>query len=92
MAGVVTLVDIRHGPTTLDLELQELLLHHERKRVVVLTKADKVGRGRQKSMQLHVQRTLGLAVPPTVVSVTTGEGRSELLRAIGALVDTWRSR
>jgi len=92
LAGVMTLVDIRHGPTTLDLELQELLLDHGRERLVVLTKADKVGRGQQKSMQLQVQRTLGLAVPPMVVSVTTGEGRSDVLRRIGELVDAWRSR
>ena len=92
LAGVMTLVDIRHGPTALDLDLQELLLAQGRERLVVLTKADKVGRGQQKNMQFKVQKQLGLARPPMAVSVKTGEGRQELLRSIGELVDAWRSR
>jgi GTP-binding protein len=92
LAGVMTLVDVRHGPTALDLDLQELLLAHGRERLVVLTKADKVGRGQRKSMQFKVQKQLGLALPPMAVSVKTGEGRQELLRSIGECVEAWRSR
>jgi GTP-binding protein len=90
VAGVVTLVDIRHGPTALDLQLQELLDEAERDRVVVLTKADKVGRGQRSKMQREVQQQLGLAVPPLAVSVNTGEGRRELLREIDRLAAAWR--
>ena len=59
LAGVVTLMDIRHGPTALDLELQELLDELGLARTVVLTKADKVGRGHRAKMQNDVQRRLG---------------------------------
>ncbi len=92
LAGVITLVDIRHGPTDLDLGLQEMLLAQGTERLVVLTKADKINRGKRASMQLKVQKELGLARPPSVVSVKTGEGRKELLGSIDELVDKWRSR
>ena len=92
LAGVITLVDIRHGPTDLDLGLQEMLLATGKERLVVLTKADKVNRGKRAGMQFQVQKELGLARPPAVVSVKTGEGRSELLGRIDELIDAWRSR
>ena len=92
LAGVITLVDIRHGPTDLDLGLQEMLLANGTERLVVLTKADKVNRGKRAGMQFRVQKELGLARPPAVVSVKTGEGRKELLGSIDELVEMWRSR
>jgi len=92
LAGVMTLVDIRHGPTDLDLGLQEMLVAHGRERLVVLTKADKVKRGKRTNMQFQVQKQLGLARPPLAVSVKTGEGRKELLGHLDELVDGWRSR
>jgi len=92
LAGVITLVDIRHGPTELDLGLQDMLIAHGRERLVVLTKADKINRGKRASMQFQVQKQLGLATPPAVVSVRTGEGRTELLGQIDGLVDKWRSK
>ncbi len=92
LAGVITLIDIRHGPSDLDLGLQEMLLAHGRERLVVLTKADKVNRGKRASMQFQVQKQLGLARPPAVVSVKTGEGRKELLGQVDELVEAWRSK
>ena len=91
LAGVVTLMDIRHGPTALDLDLQELVLASGLERLVVLTKDDKVGRGHRAKMRQQVQRQLALPLPPLTVSVTTGDGRRELLEGIGAMVDSWRS-
>ncbi len=92
LAGVITLVDIRHGLTELDLGLQEMLQSQGTERLVVLTKADKINRGKRANMRLKVQNELGLARPPAVVSVKTGEGRKELLASIDELVDRWRSR
>ena len=90
LAGVVSLVDIRHGLTARDRDLQELLLTSDRNRQVVLTKADKVGRGQRARMCHAVQRELGLHVPPLAVSVKTGEGRRELLAGINDMVNRWR--
>lgn len=92
LAGVVTLMDVRHGPTDLDLGLQQLLLAHGRERLVVLTKADKVKRGHRTSMRRAVQQQLGLARPPLVVSVKTGEGRGELLGRIDELIESWKTQ
>jgi GTP-binding protein len=87
----MTLIDIRHGPTRLDLDLQELVLASRRERLVVLTKADKVKRNARMNMCLQVQRQLGLVRPPAVVSVRTGDGRKELLGRIDELVAAWRT-
>lgn len=91
LAGVVTLIDIRHGPTALDLGLQELLVGAGLSRLVVLTKSDKVGRGHRARMRSEVQTGLGLPRPPLAVSVQTGEGRRELLQAVDELVAVWRT-
>ena len=92
LAGVMTLIDIRHGPTKLDLGLQQMVLEAGRERLVVLTKADKVGRAHRKRMQFEVQRELGVATPPVVVSVTAGEGRKELLDGMERVLTLWRER
>jgi GTP-binding protein len=92
LAGVVALMDVRHGPTDLDLELQGLLDGLDLDRIVVLTKADKVGRGHRAKMQNDVQRRLGLAGQPMAVSVRTGEGRRELVRRIDDMATRWRQR
>jgi GTP-binding protein len=92
LAGVLALVDIRHGLTVRDRDLQELLVGSGCERAVVLTKADKVGRGQRAKMQQAVQRELGLHVPPLAVSVRTGEGRREVLNRIDGIVSMWRER
>ena len=58
--------------------------------VVVLTKADKLGRGKRSQKQREVQKHLGLPSPPLATSVTEGAGRRELLHAIAGLADSWR--
>jgi len=92
IAGVVSLVDIRHGLTARDRDLQDFLLTTNRERLVVLTKADKVGRGQRARMQQAVQRELGLHIQPMAVSIRTGEGRRELLRSIDDMVNGWREQ
>jgi GTP-binding protein len=89
LAGVVTLIDIRHGPTALDLDLQNILENCNRRRIPVLTKADKVSRGQKSAMQQRVRKELGLSDLPLAVSVKTGEGRTELLSSFQKLIDEW---
>jgi GTP-binding protein len=89
LAGVVTLVDVRHGPTALDLQLQGLIAESGLERVVVLTKGDKLKRGRRREMQYAVQRQLALPTPPVVTSVNSGEGRKDVLDAIDELASRW---
>src|SRR4051812_37987636 len=42
LALCIQLIDARHGPTTLDCQLHEWLVHHEKPHLVVATKADKL--------------------------------------------------
>jgi GTP-binding protein len=88
LAGVVCLVDIRRGLSPLDLELQAFLAETRRERLVVLTKADKVGQGPRTLMRREVQAQLGLPRAPLAVSVRTGEGRRELLAQLQDLLTT----
>ena len=92
LAGVVSLVDIRHPPTPLDLELNRMLQAMGHPFIVVLTKADKVGRSQRARARQAVQRRLGVATPPLAVSVHSGEGRAELLTDISDLATSWRQR
>ena len=92
LAGVVSLVDVRHGLTARDNDLQDLIMASGRDRLVVLTKADKVSRGQCARMRQKVQLELGLHVPPMAVSVRTGEGRRELLKNIDDMVNRWREQ
>jgi GTP-binding protein len=92
LCGVMCLVDTKVGPTPLDLELQEFLQSAGRLRLVVLTKADKIGRGPRAARQQAVQRQLGLPALPPAVSVRTGEGRRELLTRVHEVVAEWIER
>ncbi len=92
LAGVISLVDIRHPPTALDLELNRMLQTIGHGFIMVLTKADKVGRSQRARARQALQRQLGLATPPLAVSVRTGEGRAELMADIADLVTSWRQR
>jgi GTP-binding protein len=92
LAGVVSLIDIRHDPSDLDLALQDLVVEAGRERVVVLTKADKVSRSQGARMRQRVQGQLGLARPPIAVSVRGAEGRQALLEQIQELISVWRSK
>ena len=91
LAGVITLIDIRRGPTVLDLDLQYILEECGRLRIPVLTKADKVGRAEKSAMQHRVRKELELSFLPPAVSVKTGEGRNELLSSFQHMIEEWNS-
>jgi len=69
-----------------------MILDAGRERLVVLTKADKVGRAHRARVQREVQFELGLPTPPVVVSVKSGEGRRELLDGIERVLTLWNQR
>lgn len=87
LAGVVQLVDARHGPKADDLRMLEFLASLEAPTLVILTKADKL-RASERAKRL---RSLGdlLGVDPDQVvpfSARTGEGREELMAALESLL------
>lgn len=78
----IHLVDSRHEPTTLDLQLHEWLVFNEKNHRVVATKADKLSNNKlKKSLE-----TIETAFPESLVlaySAETGKGRDAVWREIG---------
>jgi GTP-binding protein len=71
---VVVLLDIRREPDARDERLVEWLAHYSVPALYVLTKADKVKRSEAAQARLSVAKKLGLAGPPLLTSVKTGQG------------------
>jgi GTP-binding protein len=79
IAGVIHLVDVRHEPSELDLELNEWLKSLSVPWIVVGMKADKI-RGRELDKHLEqLGRSLGLSERPIAFSAQTGMGKKELI-------------
>ena len=87
LAGVLSLVDGRRDPTDADRLMIDGLAARRLPALIVLTKADKVPRGRRSAGLDGTARHLGLD-PDQVVwfSALTGEGREEVLSAAEALL------
>ena len=77
---VVLLVDSRHEPSGLDLEMLELLDEVERPVLVVATKADKLKQGERAKLVRQLRAGLGLDSDAEVVAVSaeTGMGLKDL--------------
>ena len=90
LRAVVVIIDIRRDLGQGDLELLHWLRSYEKEAIVVLTKADKVSKGRAKqhhdviSNQL-MQEGFGR---PIIFSAKTGQGRQELWKTIHEVVGT----
>lgn len=75
---VVVLLDIRREPDARDVRLLEWLRHYGVPALCVITKTDKLKRGEAASARRSIAGALGLAVPPLLTSVKSGEGIGEL--------------
>jgi GTP-binding protein len=82
---VVGLIDPRIPTSRLDAELVEFVRSAGRRLLVVLTKADRLGRGALAAAAVRVERDLSLSEAPLAFSARGGTGRGELLKAIGRL-------
>lgn len=89
LALVVSLVDIRHDPTALDMDMVRFLEETDIPFAIALTKADK--QSRQKSMQLRANavRKLGVGrdVPVIATSAQDGTGIDELRALIAQVAE-----
>ncbi|RPI07873.1 MAG: YihA family ribosome biogenesis GTP-binding protein [Zetaproteobacteria bacterium] len=87
LRGVVHLTDARHAPTATDRDLQAFLAAVRVPYLHVLTKADKVPRGRRAGALAATREVLGETPPgPVFFSAETGEGLPDLWRAIDAML------
>lgn len=89
LAGVISIVDGRHPPTDLDRQMVTWLASRGIPTLVVLTKADKVKRGRRTARIEETARELEVDPEQTLwFSSLTSEGRKEVLSAIDHLIHT----
>jgi len=81
LCGVVHLVDLRHPPQPLDLEMVAWLRHYDLNFLIVGTKADKIAKTKVPEALLHVAETLDIdSINTLAFSAETGLGRDELWR------------
>ncbi len=91
LRGVVHLVDGRHPPSKLDQEMMEFLGGVELPALIVLTKMDRVPKGKRERTLQEASRTLGLDPEQLLpFSSVTGEGKEDLLDALEALLSSPR--
>jgi GTP-binding protein len=87
--AVVHLIDIRRGPTPEDVAMLAYLAQVGVPALIVLTKADKLGRQERKKRVSELESALGLDPEQVVVSSSqTGEGRDEILAALEGLLQS----
>jgi GTP-binding protein len=83
----IHIVDSRHEPTKLDLQLHEWLEHSARSRLIVATKSDKLSNNELKESLRRVKRVF-TRDRVVAFSAKTGRGGNEIWRAIeSALID-----
>lgn len=83
LRALVHLIDIRHDPSPLDLDLQRWIAALGRDEIVVFTKADKLGSNAKKNQAAKLEKAFGLPPKSAVTfSSHTGEGRDQLWSAI----------
>lgn len=77
---VVSLIDIRHDPSELDINMVNFLREADLPFVVALTKADKLSRQQQMKQKAAIKRKLALGpdAPMVVTSSAKGDGIDEL--------------
>ena len=84
LQAVVLLIDARHGPTELDLQMVDTLKSGGRPFLLVLTKADKLSRGKLDRQISRLEEEGHLAdLPYLPFSSETGLGRGDLLQWVG---------
>ncbi len=80
---VVSLVDIRHDPSSLDHQMIEYLQENEFSFIVCLTKADKLSRPKRAQQAAAIRKQLNVPAEDIIVtSAEDGTGIAELKRVI----------
>ncbi len=81
---VIQLVDIRHEPTALDVQMYDYLKYYGLEGLVVATKADKISRNQQQKAIRQIRQKLQMKKEDLVILVSALKrtGQDELLNAI----------
>jgi GTP-binding protein len=87
LLGSVVVMDVRHPLTETDCDMLELALSRKVPVHILLTKADKLGRGAARQALMGVRREVGEGVGVQLFSALGGEGVDEARRAIERMLD-----
>lgn len=85
----IQLIDSRHGPTPLDLQLFEWLRENDKPNLVVATKADKISRN-ELTASLAASRKAMPEASIIAYSSKTGAGREEVWSCIEKSIAEWK--
>ncbi len=89
LCGLIQLVDMRHLPSELDLQMYRWVKQRSLPFIIVATKSDKVKRSQRakhkKDIRLKLDATLDPA-QPICFSAVTGEGRGDIWSFLNAIV------
>ncbi|KAB2952591.1 YihA family ribosome biogenesis GTP-binding protein [Heliorestis acidaminivorans] len=87
LRGVLQLIDIRHSPTKDDVAMNEWLAHFQIATAVIITKADKISKGRYAQHVKEIRQTLNIAphIPTIIFSAQTGEGKEDVIELLDHL-------
>ena len=86
LAGVVVIIDARHGPTPLDQQLISYLVSHRVPMILAATKADKLPRSSIGERLRSIEESVGNSSSVVLFSAATGEGKKELWKEIKSLI------
>lgn len=87
LRGAMVVMDVRHPLTVHDRDMLSLARSRAVPVHVLLTKADKLGRGAARQVLAQVRRDAGPGVTVQLFSAMTGEGVEEARKALGRLLD-----
>lgn len=92
LAIVVQLVDSRHEPSALDVQMYDWLKHFGMDGLVVATKADKISGNQWTKNKKTIRSKLGMGPEDILlpVSALKRTGTAELLDVIGQIVEGWQ--
>jgi GTP-binding protein len=87
LRGIVQLLDVRHDPTSDDLQMFDFLAQTGVPTMVVMTKTDKLSKAQAATRIRAITASLGLEDDQVIpFSAETGEGRVDLAESVMALV------
>jgi len=86
---IVQLIDIRHPPSALDMQMHEWLRHYDFQMIFVLTKMDKINRSQIPKHVKVIRTALNLGTGDVFLpfSSETKQGRDELLEVIQKIIE-----
>lgn len=87
VSHIFMLIDIRHEPTAADKQMLEWIIYYGVPYTLIATKADKLARSKRQQAANANAKLLGAPPWALCYSAETGDGRSELLARIAAILE-----